>query len=274
MRDRLLGLIAGALLALLFGFYGLQIYSFWDDPNHKANYNGSADKPQKIVRQEPADERVADYTEYLAILTGALVLVSAIQIAFLIRSDKTARIAAESAKISADAARTSSQMVIDTERARLLAFVVSYNIAQIENVDAQQANNIVLQYPLTFAVSFRNYGRTPAIIEHTFWSVRVKQRRGNSLLTENRIFEPSADSIIDGGAISNRFELTMIEMVRTEFAREIRDGRCELLFTATVRFKDIFGDIFETAFHYEYVGPRDGQFGQMVMSFFDETKKT
>lgn len=51
-----------------------------------------------------ADEKIADYTWYVAAFTCALVVISAIQIHFLLRSDETARIAANAAKRSADAA--------------------------------------------------------------------------------------------------------------------------------------------------------------------------
>ncbi|WP_220092285.1 hypothetical protein, partial [Aerococcus loyolae] len=50
------------------------------------------------------DERIADYTLWLERLTGVLAVVAVVQVYFLIRSDKTARISADAAKVVADAA--------------------------------------------------------------------------------------------------------------------------------------------------------------------------
>jgi hypothetical protein len=49
------------------------------------------------------DDPVAFYTFVLAIFTAVLAIVAFTQIGFLIRSDKTARVAADAAKLSADA---------------------------------------------------------------------------------------------------------------------------------------------------------------------------
>jgi hypothetical protein len=57
-----------------------------------------------IIDSDKADERIARYNLWLAIFTGALVLVSSIQIRFLIRAEKITGISAEAARKAADAA--------------------------------------------------------------------------------------------------------------------------------------------------------------------------
>jgi hypothetical protein len=77
--------------------------------NQAAESDSRSDHPKektpKIGDTESADERIAKYTFWLAVLTGALVTVSAFQGYFLIRSDKTARISAEAARKSVETAQ-------------------------------------------------------------------------------------------------------------------------------------------------------------------------
>ena len=67
-------------------------------PKHETDHQGLADGTGQAVRPESADERIADYTEWLAFFTAALVVVSTVQIGFLIRADKTAKTAADAAR--------------------------------------------------------------------------------------------------------------------------------------------------------------------------------
>ena len=57
-----------------------------------------------IIWDRTWSDPVAFYTFVLSIFTGLLAIIALIQIGFLIRSNKTARITAEAAKQSADAA--------------------------------------------------------------------------------------------------------------------------------------------------------------------------
>jgi hypothetical protein len=84
---------------LLFG-------SFLQPPYQQAaerGDHGTEQRPKEITDSESIDDRLARYTLWLAIFTGALVLASIIQNFFLIRAEKNARLAAEAAKKSADA---------------------------------------------------------------------------------------------------------------------------------------------------------------------------
>jgi hypothetical protein len=53
------------------------------------------DAPQNFVPESRTSQ--VSYTEWLAILTGALAIVSSVQILFLIRADRTSQIAANAA---------------------------------------------------------------------------------------------------------------------------------------------------------------------------------
>jgi hypothetical protein len=93
------GFLVGALAANI--FWGSMLSSL--PPQYNTENQQSTEGADKKPAQISADDRIANYTEWLAVLTGGLVVVSAIQIRFLIRSDKTARISGDAAKQSADA---------------------------------------------------------------------------------------------------------------------------------------------------------------------------
>ena len=90
---------------VLFGCSAVPLgFEFKEAAGYKARQQtqSSQNRPEKksddVVVPDKADDRIARYTFWLAMLTGGLVVVSAVQIFFLIRADKTARIMAETAQ--------------------------------------------------------------------------------------------------------------------------------------------------------------------------------
>jgi hypothetical protein len=83
-------------------------------PQHQYNENSGANhsqhKPDDVIVDGGAEEAIAYYTLWLAIFTGALVIVSFAQIRYLIRADNNTRVAAEAAKKSADVAENSLKL--------------------------------------------------------------------------------------------------------------------------------------------------------------------
>jgi len=113
--------------------------------NHGAN----------IARPETADDRIARYTWWLAAFTAALVTVSAIQIFFLIRADKTAR-------RSADAALASTTVLPRIERAYVSVLGAAYN-GVIDIIGGRShVTRLPAGPPNIFEVMVNNYGKTPA----------------------------------------------------------------------------------------------------------------
>jgi hypothetical protein len=93
MLDRVIGGVCAALLAALAIFYLTQILeSLYDKPNRSAHYardyKASSEPPGIAV--EKADDRIADYTWWLTLITAALVVVSLFQGCILILSNRTA----------------------------------------------------------------------------------------------------------------------------------------------------------------------------------------
>jgi hypothetical protein len=104
----------------------------------------------------PTDS-VGLYTLVLSLFTALLAFVSIFQGFLLLRADKTARIAADAAKRSADSA-------FAAERARFFIVIESHNLtAVLGNVEGRgilaAGENFSIRY------RFQNYGKTPAIIK-------------------------------------------------------------------------------------------------------------
>src|SRR5579863_4134679 len=67
-------------------------------PPHNGAPEQTNQTAQQYIDPRSPEQRLADYTFWLERFTGALVVISAIQILFLLRSDSTARTAANAAK--------------------------------------------------------------------------------------------------------------------------------------------------------------------------------
>lgn len=98
--------------------------------------------------QPSAEDRVADYTMWLTIFTAVLAAVSIVQICFLLRSDKTARISSEAAKKSAEIAEAA--LVAGTR-----AIVSVSGLTSFWELGAEGTLN------WRFRPQWRNAGKTP-----------------------------------------------------------------------------------------------------------------
>jgi hypothetical protein len=182
---------------------------------------------------------------------------------------------ADATAIAAEAARANSQMLIDTERARLIVFVVDLNLGHIDGI-----NNLggvrpeqPLREPIELGLKFRNYGRTPAIISMVAWRIETNGPRTTPNWVGLRAFEPAADAIIDGNGVSNVFKFRMPGAISVQRARDVRDGRAVLDCYGYVRFSDIFGESYEGRFWLQYEAPADYiDDGGMGLIMYEETK--
>jgi hypothetical protein len=117
-----------------------------------------------IIWNRTWDDPVAFYTFVLSIFTGLLAIVSAIQIGFLIRSDKTARIAAEAASLNAKAA-----VAVELPILAPISIALHREPGVIGRVD--------MPGPIsTLRINFKNWGRTHAelISQYVEWLVAAK----------------------------------------------------------------------------------------------------
>jgi hypothetical protein len=142
--------------AAIIGFVGgASLFSPQTPPaqQHAVSSSNKATKPNgaNLTSPKSADDRIADSTWWVAAFTCALVVISAVQINFLLRADQTARISADAAKRSADAA-------IGVE----LPILVPSMIALFREPGV---HGKVVGYPgpiSIFKINFKNFGRSSA----------------------------------------------------------------------------------------------------------------
>jgi hypothetical protein len=96
-------ILIGLLLASLF-WVGVFVWQSSQPPKHTSAASQHCEGTKSECAKTTTDERIADYTWWLAVLTAGLVCSGVIQFGFLIRSDNTASIAANAADLSARAA--------------------------------------------------------------------------------------------------------------------------------------------------------------------------
>jgi len=103
MKYRLPEIFPGVFLAVAIFAMGMLFASSIFPPTIKPEVEAQKHSKQEVSKAS-TDERIADYTWWRAVLTGGLVFVAFGQGVFIARSDKTARIAANAADLSARAA--------------------------------------------------------------------------------------------------------------------------------------------------------------------------
>jgi hypothetical protein len=131
---------------------------------------GTKNSSPKITTPKSADDRIADYTWWVAAFTFALSVVSGFQIFFLIRTDKTARLAA-------DAARKSAEHIPRAERAYIFGGIKFWDPVD-RNKDGIRCVKI--------NISMANYGKTPGFIRHieTGWCPIDEAVKGDPFYTD------------------------------------------------------------------------------------------
>jgi hypothetical protein len=128
----------------------------------EAKKTGHKDEECKSFWERTTSDPIAFFTFTLSIVTLALGAISVRQFHYLKRSDETARITAEAAKKSADAA-------VAVESARLFFFPGSHNYWEAVGQYADRWPNSPQMGPIQNTVyarfAFKNYGKTPAILK-------------------------------------------------------------------------------------------------------------
>jgi hypothetical protein len=123
--------------------------------------------PESFWERTTADP-VAAFTGVLAIFTFVLAVVSIVQIYFLTKADRTARISSDAAKIAADASMIQAKLATSLEAPKLLLQTIQFRL-QHSTFEGK------LSSPF-YDVVVRNFGRGPAIVtEHGFRGVVAKE---------------------------------------------------------------------------------------------------
>jgi hypothetical protein len=148
MKFRVPEIVLGALLTVAVFAMGYVAASSVPPPSQQIENTGHEHAADEGA-ERTAEKQIAYYTKWLAWFTGALVAVSGIQGYFLLRADKTARIAANAADLSARAAIAIELPVIQAEP-------VGFGTGD-EVKDGKFTEHFSLKY-----FDFTNQGRTKA----------------------------------------------------------------------------------------------------------------
>jgi hypothetical protein len=145
-----------------------------DHPNEKQRIGTpetiTASSRDQVPESKTTDERLANYTLWLAILTGCLVAVSAIQGGFLYRADKTARLTAEAAKQSASVSERAFEHTYSP--------YIDVSVKTAAGVHRMIGGGVVLQFMSInrFAdYTIHNYGNSPAIVLEIYPACLISQ---------------------------------------------------------------------------------------------------
>ena len=162
MRSAWRRTVSIALLVLLVALFPWQLRVITVQPKREANPEHAGNKAENRSPPISAEDRIADYTEYLAAFTFLLAVVSSVQIWFLIRADKTARFTADAAKLSANVA----ERALEQTSAPYLDVTVTLKAV----IHRFIGGGISAEFMTTDFAEYvvHNYGSSPAIILETY----------------------------------------------------------------------------------------------------------
>jgi hypothetical protein len=257
-------ILIGILIASLF-WVGVFVWQSSQLPNHTSVASQHCEGTRSECAKVTTDERIADYTWWLAVLTGGLVFAGVIQFGFLIRSDNTARIAATAADLSAKAATAIEFPVVRTNwmGPELMA------TDEIVRPNSTYGGAVNDGWPTRFSVisdiEFRNYGRTPAFAEQISLGIRVTDRlAGVPHYTDIVRCEPN--TVIgarDNGEIEIHFGFELAD----EQIRMIEKSDAVLWFYGKLTFRDVLDRPHDTGFCWQW-GRQNEADG--ISYFFDD----
>jgi hypothetical protein len=223
------------LFAAVMGFaVGGSVVS--SQPSQFPEHNQTADQPEKKIngnREEKPiwkpNDPVSAYTFVLAIFTGLLVLVSAVQIRFLIRAEGIA-------KSNADAALLNAKAVMSAEGAVIYPIIkfdnLKMRITSMGGVDREEMLGPFVNY------CFKNYGKTPATLESVMHGMDYFEKP-SKLRTMHAVDDRPLE-IIGPGDEGGEFRVNLPRVFTEEMRQAVEEYRSDLLLFGEARFTDFF----------------------------------
>jgi hypothetical protein len=207
------------------------------------NYTQPNKKSEYVAASESADDRIARYTLWLAIITGGLVGVSAFQGYFLIRADRTATRTSEA-----------TAGLVNTGRAQVRAYV-HINSAKIDFITPPFIHPLI-------GINASNSGQSPAL--NFIWGATLQYiilpgliHQGampRNWLNQVGINIPAGHPGATGGLLVPQMSFTEIVLDRVPDADQI-----VVRVKIDYRFSDVFGDVHTEAAYFAGLAQRRGQ---------------
>jgi hypothetical protein len=208
-------------------------------------------KAVSIIWDRTWDDPVAFYTFVLAIFTALLAVVSATQIYFLIRADKTARISAEAAQATADAIQI-------TERPYIFIWgMIGSAPAVVFSSSQGDTPPTTLREEAYFTYAVSNRGKLASVIENVSIACGYQYREmyppligmGDHCLLQMPLISSEQD------VKSIPFRKSWNEMHPIERFEGFRDG---LIFRVAIKYRGPFTKGHETSQCWRYIGSLGG----------------
>jgi hypothetical protein len=196
-------------------------------------------------------DSISFYTAMLFVVTAILAGVSFVQIRFLIRADKTARISANAAKESADVARASSEAAIAFERPYVRISEIKASIRG-DGINIVFQNTGILREPSAICV-IENYGKTPAFVEKTQAQLMFSADDPQMTLERGK---PIPIVTLKTGQ-SYRFEVPLGEVISQQRAEAIQSGEQHFWLHFNFVYRDVLGKTHQTPDKWKYSFPLD-----------------
>jgi hypothetical protein len=216
--------------------------------------NSAHNCPSRVTVPESAEKRIADYTFWLSAFTLALVVVSAFQYFFLLRADKTARITADAAKRSADAA-------VAAERGRFFVVVGPHNFHKVVALSRQwpaSPSMPIIDRRLLITYGFKNYGKTPAVIREISHGIAISREPPDPVYTLSNLI-PQETVIAPSGTTDEQTCIFDTNLETVKDAMPLSTGEAYIWFYGRIDYKDIFGDMNQThRFFFRYIDTGKG----------------
>ncbi len=218
-----------------------------------------------IVWNRTWEDPVAFYTFVLSVFTGLLAIVSAFQIFFLIRADKTARRSANAAIEAANAAKRNADALISAERAHLYAViegsnlqdsiapVTMYNFGNRAEGGTWDDDTFISTRP---AVRFllKNLGKTPAVVTEIGYQL-IQGVEGQRVWEHEIPLATLVRPVIDGSAQSEAVDCGLRDSgFNVGAAKAAMDGTRPLYFYGHVAFIDSFNRRYTYFWRYQNMG--------------------
>ncbi len=182
-----------------------------------------------------ADERIAAYTGWLATFTLALVIVSAVQIRFLIRADETARITATAAKQSADAV-----MAAETAQVRILPKSHKYWEVAGKYADFYPNSPGMGSFSnrITSTYAFKNYGKSLAILQEAHVRLQCSTKPPELITGFVPMLTLPDERVLAAGAVTDDFTSDLDSLLMMQEAISINEGELSIWLIGYVLYRD------------------------------------
>jgi hypothetical protein len=224
------GGIAAVLFALLIAFYSWQLWTITVHSKHHAEHYGTGYRvPQKSEPDTP-EERIAYWTIWLASFTGLLAFISMIQIWFLTRADKTARITADAAYKSA----VTAESALEQTSAPYLDVVVSLKDAVIHRMVGGQTVVDLMGGDFAEYV-IHNYGNSPAFVLEFYHGCIVSRT-----IPEKTAFPPLQTNLRKTIVVGGMREAPPIAIPFPAGGISAADANEAVWVSLQIRYRDVF----------------------------------